>query len=264
MSSAPSSQSCFVIPAAGRGSRLGTGVPKILVPVTPQRTVWSLLRERIDGLADHIHVVVSPEGRAPFEAEAAADLSSDAVSVSVQPSPRGMGDAIFGARQQWEAYRHLFVLWGDQLGISTETLRRLAATQVAVEGATVTLPVAWSKRPYVQYQFNASGELARILQTREGDLCEPIGFCDVGLFGLSTAGLSEAWTDFERRGTVGKSTGETNFLPFLSFLSVERAWPVRRLTVASPEEARGLNTPEDLAYFRDQLSQQIASTEEAK
>ncbi len=247
-------RTCFVVPAAGRGSRLGIKLPKILAPVTPKRTVWSLLRERMDGLTDHIHVVVSPEGQKPFKAGAAADIRSGAVSVSVQPKPLGMGDAIFGAREHWQGYRDIFVLWGDQLGISSQTLKAVVAAQSASKRAALTLPVAWSVRPYVQYLFDTGVRLERILQSREGDVCDPAGFSDVGLFGLSTAGLPEAWAEFEGRAAPGKSTGEKNFLPFLSFLSVARGWPVQRLPVANPEEARGVNTPEDLAFFAEQLS----------
>jgi bifunctional UDP-N-acetylglucosamine pyrophosphorylase/glucosamine-1-phosphate N-acetyltransferase len=245
---------CFVVPAAGRGSRLGIDVPKILAPVGSKRTVWSLLRQRMGSLADHIHVVVSPEGKKPFEAAAANDIDSGAVSVSVQREPRGMGDAIFGARDHWQRYANLFVLWGDQLGISFHTLDAVVDAQSAVKRPTLTLPVTWAERPYVQYVFDTGVRLERILQSREGDRCEPSGYSDVGLFGLSTMGLAEAWTEFESRAALGKSTGEKNFLPFLSFLSVERDWPVQRLTVEDPGEARGLNTPEDLAFFAAQLS----------
>ncbi len=245
-----SPRSCFVVPAAGRGSRLGLSVPKILAPVTPGRTIWSILRDRMVGVADHVHVVLAPEGVEPFEAAAQGDLRDGTVSTSVQPVPRGMGDAIFGACEHWQGYPNVFVLWGDQLGISTGTLRQVASLQLEARRPTVTLPVVWREGPYVQYQFDErQTKLLRVLQTREGDRCDAAGFSDVGYFGLSTGGLAEAWRTFEALGGVGAQTGEANFLPFLAFLSVDRGWPVRTLIVEDPDEARGVNTPEDLAYF---------------
>jgi len=251
--SAPA-RSCFVVPAAGRGSRLGLSVPKLLAPLTPGRTIWSVLRGRMSGLADHIHVVLSPDGMPAFEAAAGGDLRDGAVSASVQPVPRGMGDAIFGAHEHWQGYENVFVLWGDQLGIAHATLRRVVAAQLEAKVPSLTLPVVWREAPYVQYRFDeARGTLASVLQTREGDGCDAAGFSDVGLFGLSTTGLAAAWEAFEERGSLGARTGEANFLPFLSFLSTTRGWPVRRVVVDDAGEARGVNTPEDLAYFRERL-----------
>jgi bifunctional UDP-N-acetylglucosamine pyrophosphorylase/glucosamine-1-phosphate N-acetyltransferase len=110
------------------------------------------------------------------------------------------------------------------------------------------------QNPYVQYVFDEPGRLVNVLQSREGDTCERIGFSDVGLFGLSVQGLMDAWLRWERSGILGGQTGEVNFLPLLSFLSKELAWPVHRLIVADATEARGVNTPEDLAFFRERLS----------
>ena len=53
---------CAVIPAAGRGTRLGANGPKILTPLTDTQTVWDILHGRLAPLVDHIHLVLSPEG----------------------------------------------------------------------------------------------------------------------------------------------------------------------------------------------------------
>src|SRR4029077_5900171 len=47
---------CAVIPAAGRGTRLGIDLPKLLVPVTEADTIWSVLKDKIKRYVDHIHV----------------------------------------------------------------------------------------------------------------------------------------------------------------------------------------------------------------
>jgi bifunctional UDP-N-acetylglucosamine pyrophosphorylase / glucosamine-1-phosphate N-acetyltransferase len=49
-------------------------------------------------------------------------------------------------------------------------------------------------------------------------------------------------------------TGELNFLPFLAFLSAERGWPVVPLPVRDPGERFGINTPDELAFFRARLA----------
>ncbi len=53
-------KTCAVIPAAGRGSRLGLDLPKLLVRLTDNETVWSVLKRKLRPYVDHIHVVLSP------------------------------------------------------------------------------------------------------------------------------------------------------------------------------------------------------------
>lgn len=235
---------CAVIPAAGRGSRLGSGVPKILVELADGVTVWHLLHERLRSRVDHIHVVVSPEGEPLFREVAAGEIESGAVSVSVQQEPTGMGGAIFGAVRHWEAYSTILVVWGDQAGLSARTVGKVLD---AHEG--LTIPLVPMPDPYVEYEL-ASSELVRVRQSREGDVCRPGGLSDVGVFCLSTDGLERAWEAYLADGSRGALTGEVNFLPFLPYLSQVHGRPVTVVPVTDPDEARGVNTPADLEFAR--------------
>ena len=125
---------CALIPAAGRGSRLGTAAPKILAPVTENETVWSILHAKLAPLVDHIHLVLSPDGAQAFPPLPAG------VSSSIQPQPVGMGDAIFGARAVWTEFDAILIVWGDQVFISTDTLRRAMDALISSEHQAV-LPV---------------------------------------------------------------------------------------------------------------------------
>lgn len=239
---------CAVIPAAGRGSRLGLDQPKLLASVTEQGTIWTLLRGRLEGLVDRIHVIVSPAGLEAFQR--ALDDGSDGVPVSIgiQPQPIGMGDAIFCGYPVWSRADILLVVWGDQIHVSKDTLQAGLTLHHQAEKCVV-LPLVALPDPYVEYRFDGMGRLVAVLQNREGDGCRPGGLCDVGVFILSTTGLGDEWSRFlqeDRRGTL---TGEINFLPFLVFLA-QRAWEVKPLGVADSLEARGINTPEDLDFFR--------------
>jgi bifunctional UDP-N-acetylglucosamine pyrophosphorylase / glucosamine-1-phosphate N-acetyltransferase len=241
---------CAIIPAAGRGSRLGGDRPKILVPLAPGYTIWDELRRKLAPVVDHIDVVLSPWGRPMFEAALAADPSGrDGLSLSIQPQPRGMGDAIFCAFQVWREAANILVIWGDQVHVSPQTLARCRDAHLAGGGPRVTLPVVPLDEPYVEYVFDAEDRLERVLQSREGDRCSRGGLGDVGVFLLSVPGLAEQWRDYVASVPAGAVTGELNFLPFLVFLS-HKGWAVTRVTVEDPIEARGINTPEDLAFFR--------------
>jgi len=233
---------CAVIPAAGRGSRLGSDAPKILAALTEQHTIWSILHAKLAPLVDHIHLVLSPDGSQAF-----GPLPPN-VSHSIQPVPLGMGDAIFGASTVWSRFDAVLIVWGDQVFVSTGTLQRaLAALSSPIRHGV--LPVTRMERPYVEYRFDGN-RLAKVLQTREGDQTTANGFSDVGTFLLGTAGLNEAWERYLVDAPRGSATGEINFLPFLPFLSVQ-GWTMTALEVADATEARGINTMEDLSFFQN-------------
>ena len=238
---------CAVIPAAGRGSRLGIAQPKILAPLNGRETVWSVLHAKLAPLVDHIHLVLSPEGARDFPP------LPPGVSQSIQAEPTGMGDAIFGARPSWKSFDAILIVWGDQVFVSQDTLRRVLAALISREHQAV-LPVTRMADPYVEYVFDGK-RLTKVLQSREGDQTAPNGFSDVGTFLLVTQGLAAAWNDYLSRdhssgAARGGQTGEINFLPFLPFLSA-RGWTFTPLEVGDPTEARGINTPEDLSFFRE-------------
>ena len=232
---------CALIPAAGRGTRLGSDTPKILTPLTAQETIWSILYAKLAPLVDHIHLVLSPDGAAAFP-----PLPAN-VSTSVQSTPTGMGDAIFCGYGAWSRYDAVLIVWGDQVFVSSDTISRALVAMGKMERHAV-LPITRMATPYVEYVFDGP-RLTRVLQSREGDATTPNGFSDVGTFLLGTPGLQPAWEDYLASAPRGSGTGEINFLPFLPFLSA-RGWSVTPLTVADATEARGINTQDDLAFFQ--------------
>lgn len=232
---------CAVIPAAGRGTRLGANGPKILTPLTDTQTVWDILHARLAPLVDHIHLVLSSEGAADFPA-----LPSN-VSQSIQPAPTGMGDAIFRGIEVWSGYDAVLIVWGDQVFVSEDTLSR-AIADLSDPRQHAVLPVTRMAIPYVEYVFD-SERLTQVLQSREGDATTPNGFSDVGTFLLGTEGLQAAWQGYLATAPHGSRTGDINFLPFLPFLS-RMGWHIQPLEVRDATEARGINTPDDLAFFR--------------
>jgi N-acetylglucosamine-1-phosphate uridyltransferase (contains nucleotidyltransferase and I-patch acetyltransferase domains) len=244
---------CALIPAAGQGTRLGLGIPKIILEIADGVTVWHLLHRRLRPWVERIHVVLSPAGLEPFRRVAGSGPEDPApeVSVSVQERPTGMGDAVFGAAPYWEGYDTVLVVWGDQAGLSEATVREVIRTHRQGTTPRITLPLVAMAEPYVEYEYDAaSASLLRVRQSREGDECRPGGLSDVGVFCLSTDGLMAAWQEYLTKAAPGAATGEVNFLPFLPYLSRERGWPVTVVPVTDQDEARGINTAEDLEFAR--------------
>src|SRR4051812_26416092 len=76
-----------VIPSAGRGSRLGLGIPKVLIPLRVDLTVWDVLKLRLKDVADHIIVVLSPDGIPLFRKAVNSDITDPIISLCVQTKP---------------------------------------------------------------------------------------------------------------------------------------------------------------------------------
>lgn len=239
---------CAVVPAAGRGTRLGIEQPKLLAPLGDGVTIWTVLRRKLLSVADHINVIVSPEGEPLVREAVEREGMAARVSLSLQPEPVGMGDAIFRGYPVWSRAATILIVWGDQVFVSAETLNKACALHSGV-ARTVVLPVVSLPLPYVEYLFTNDGRLVAVRQSREGDACAPNGYGDIGTFVLSVPDLHSAWIKYLGQAPPGTLTGETNFLPFLPYLS-SLGWTVKRLVTADPREARGVNTPDDLAFFK--------------
>lgn len=245
---------CAVIPAAGRGSRLGEDIPKILVPVVDNLTILDFLYEKLSPFVDRVHIVASPSGLPLVQEKIAARGSVEPpITVSVQQEPRGMGDAIFGAYEDWKGAENILIMWGDQLHVSEQTIAFSRKVHLESEPPTCTLPLVVKQDLYVEYVLTAEGGLGAILQSREGDVCNPSGHSDVGTFLLTVDGLYGLWEEYLESSQSGALTNEVNFLPFLVFLS-DKGWHYNHIPVEDPDENRGINTQEDLQFFRELYS----------
>jgi bifunctional UDP-N-acetylglucosamine pyrophosphorylase / glucosamine-1-phosphate N-acetyltransferase len=244
---------CALIPAAGRGTRLGLDIPKLLAPIGKDSTVWSILRGKLLDAVDRIHLVVAPQWAGQFDNLLKSDPQAERLSCSVQEEPRGMGDAIFGAAPHWADSKTLLIVWGDQVHISPSTIARTIVQHHGPATRNCTIPVVRLDRPYVQFCFNAEDQLIEIRETREGAVCDARGYSDVGTFALEVDGLQDAWRAYNLEGKAGALTGEINFLPFLPYLA-RNGWRIRRVVVEDKAEARGINSPEDLKYFQELYS----------
>jgi bifunctional UDP-N-acetylglucosamine pyrophosphorylase / glucosamine-1-phosphate N-acetyltransferase len=239
----------LVIPAAGRGSRLGAEIPKPLVRVGG-RTMLDRLADLYAPFVDHLAVIANPESRPALEAWA----RSRRATVAVQPAPTGMLDAILLAAPAIAAAQPdtIWVTWADQIGILPSTLDRLADGEGQRSAPALIVPTVRRRDPYIHFPRDREGRIAGLLQQREGDVMPAEGEADIGLFALTRETFERDLTAFARTAVTGAGTGERNFLPFIPWLAQRRT--VATIPASDPMEAVGINTPADLRTIEEWLA----------
>ena len=200
------------------------------------------LLDRYAGVIDTVVLVVDPVARPQITTH----LSGRGVTFAEQASPTGMLDAILCGRDAVVASApdRIWITWCDQVGISASTVETLARLDAESPDAAVILPTVVQTPPYIHFDRDDSGRLSGVRQRREGDDMPPTGISDAGLFSLSRHAFVDLLPEFARTATRGHLTAEVNFLPFIPWAAAHAS--VVTFTIP-PEEARGINTPEDLA-----------------
>lgn len=227
-----------LIPAAGRGTRLGYDLPKILYPILG-RPMLEHLVELLGGHCGEFVVVASPEGQS-----AIAGALARRGRVAVQREPVGMADAI-GAGLAEVRSQSVLIVWGDQVALRPETVAA-AVKRHEANGNAITVPTVKRANPYIHFGGGA------VLQAREGDAMPAEGESDAGLFLVETAALRALLAEpgienFAR----GAKTGEFNFLPLIPRMA--RYGKVELAAIVTEMESVGINTREEAARVEDWL-----------
>jgi bifunctional UDP-N-acetylglucosamine pyrophosphorylase/glucosamine-1-phosphate N-acetyltransferase len=241
----------LIVPAAGRGSRLGANVPKALVPVAGRPMLDHLIA--IHGsTVDRMVLVVAPAAYDAFAAFAAA--RNFPIDLTVQASPTGMLDAISAARPIVASRRpaRVVVTWCDQISITAATVERLEERARAADAAALVFPTLWVDHPYIHFDRDQSGAITGVRQRREGDLMPEHGEADMGLFDLALDAYLSDLPRFALETSASPRTGERNFLPFIPWLGSRRT--VETVAGRSPIEVVGVNTPDELAAVESHLT----------
>ncbi len=237
----------LVVPAAGRGTRLGSTLPKALAPVAGRPMIDYVL-SRGAAYCGSAVVIVHPSARVAMAAYlAGAPLP---VSLAEQASATGMLDAILMAQPFVAASDadRVWIAWCDQVLLSQATADGVAVREQAADRPDVVFPTVPQSPPYIHFVRDPRGRISSVRQRREGDEMPEIGESDAGFFSLSRTAFLEALPAYAADTPLGRGTGEKNFLPFLAW-----AGAVVTVPLADPVEARGINTPDDLAMAESVL-----------
>lgn len=231
-----------VIPAAGRGTRMGFDKPKILYPVAG-RPILEWLMELLLPFCETVALVVSPSGRSAVE-EKLRELAPGRCRTVVQEQPTGMGDAVAIGLEAVET-PHVAVVWGDQVALRSQSVEACLRIHQGWLAPRITCPTVLRSDPYIHFLRGPHGELCGVLQAREGDPMPSVGESDTGFFCFRTQDLRALLE--ERRASPearGRLTGEFNLLPLIP-LAARQQGAVLTPRLMEIEETVGVNSPED-------------------
>lgn len=235
-----------VIPAAGKGSRLKINKPKIMVKIG-SHLIIDILIQKLLGLVDKIIFVVNPKYKKLvynyLKKKYYNQISFDIIS---QNTPKGMSHAIFQTKAIWKKYDKILFMWGDQVGVTRETINKLI--RVKLYKKSFALPLVKKNKLYVEYCIKKS-KLKKILETREGDICSDNGYCDTGVFLFNNFNLTKFFLDFYKNQLLGKITKEKNFLQFMVYLS-KKNWSLKYFVTKKKLESIGINTKSEINFFK--------------
>jgi bifunctional UDP-N-acetylglucosamine pyrophosphorylase/glucosamine-1-phosphate N-acetyltransferase len=240
----------LVIPAAGRGTRLGWDGPKLLYPIGGQPMI-DYLFERYASLVDRVVLVVAPAAKELVRRH--LRLRGWDAECLTQTEPAGMLPAILCARPAVERYRprQIWITWCDQIAISAGTAQRLAREIDGDPAAALVFPTVRQQPPYIHFARDGDGRISQVLQRREGDRMPEVGESDAGLFALALETYRDRLTEYDRLAGAGGQTKERNFLPFIPWLAARAA--VRTFDLPDTREAIGVNSPDDVRALETYL-----------
>jgi bifunctional UDP-N-acetylglucosamine pyrophosphorylase/glucosamine-1-phosphate N-acetyltransferase len=231
-----------VILAAGLGTRMASGVSKVLHGVGGLPLIGHVAGS-VAGLgADRVVVVVGP-GMDAVVAAARAGLGGAAVVGVEQTDRKGTGHAVLMARAALAGCAGpVVVVYGDTPLITTETLRRLADGIRAGHAVMVAGMRPADPGPYGRLVLAGDGSLERIVEAKDASAAErAIGLCNAGAMALDGAAM---WALLDRL-SPDNAKGEYYLT---DAVALARAAGLRCGVIeAAAEEAVGVNARPELA-----------------
>lgn len=235
-----------IIPAAGAGSRLGYHLPKVLYPILGKPMIHWMV-ELLSPFCSRFVFVLSPTHQEEVEKALFQILPQGRFEIVLQETPTGMADAVLAGTKAVETPFSI-VAWGDQVTLSTETVRSCIELHESRQNSLLTLPTIIKSNPYIHFERNTEGRIVKVLQKRENEIHISTGESDCGLFLFDTHELINILNTAKKEGTSqGASTKEFNLLPLLPRFE-QGIGTLETLRIDREEETLGVNTQEEAEH----------------
>ena len=219
---------------------MGTALAKVLHPVGGEPMIRHVVTTARESGARPIVIVVGHQAR---DVQRAFSGDDGDVVFALQEEQLGTGHAAeVGLTALPSEAKHLYLLCGDAPLIRTATLKRLARLhEEAHAAATMLTAVAGEPHGYGR-ALREGAELIGVVEEADAtDAQKKILEINTGAYAFEAAFLRAALPRIRAENNQGEY-----YLPDVFPIARAERRVVQGLDLASPEEALGVNTPEDL------------------
>jgi bifunctional UDP-N-acetylglucosamine pyrophosphorylase/glucosamine-1-phosphate N-acetyltransferase len=245
-----------VVLAAGLGTRMRSGRPKVLHAVAGRPLVGHVLAAVAPLAPDRTVVIVGP-GMPEVADAARAAAPKLAVTPAVQRERLGTGHAVRQAERALSGFRgDVLILMGDAPLLRTETLRRLVAARHAGAGAAVAVLGMDLPEPgaYGRLITGAGDALERIVEARDASAAErAVTLCNAGVLAADSKMLFELLAKL-RPDNAKRELYLTDIVGLARAAGHRCTW-----TTAPAEELIAVNTRAELAAAEAALQARLRS-----
>ena len=245
-----------VILAAGKGTRMRSGLPKVLHPVGGMPMLGHVLKTA-QALNPKKIIVVIGHGADQVKAaiQALPDISKAApIDWVIQDPPQGTGHAVAQTLPKLDLQSAALVLYGDVPLIRSQTLRQLVDIAENNRGLAVLTAVLESPIGYGRIVRDARQHIQRIVEEKDADAVIR-SICEINTgFMAAPAEYLAAWVS-----AIDNRNAQNEFyLTDIIAKSVAEGKPVHALRSDHVEEILGVNSQEDRAQIERTYQRGIA------
>lgn len=231
----------LLILAAGRGTRMRNGLPKVLHKLAGQSLISHVVSLGSLSGAGQIVVVLSPD---------MDDVRSEVVgcrndaAIAIQPEALGTGNAVRAALPNLPNTGTIVVLFGDTPLITASTIAELKEAREATDAAIVVMAMApENPHGYGRLKLDDDGNLVAIVEHVQADERLRLeGLCNSGVMAIDAARCHELVEAIEPQVDNGEY-----YLTDIVGHAVARGWRCTAMKVAA-EEGHGINSQAQLAH----------------
>ena len=234
----------IVILAAGKGTRMGSDLPKVLVPLNGKPMIHYLLESVIAAEPELTPiVVVSPDNKKIISAA----LSGYQVNYAIQEQQLGTGHAVACARELVDAKaKNILVLYGDHPFLKTSSIKSfLALSPTALTIMPTVLPDfdGWHRNFYGWGRIvrNGAGEVEAIIELKDASE-EKKSITEVNP-GFMCFNKDWLFSNIDKLKDDNKA--HEFYLTDMVKIAFSEQFKVQTMTI-EPHEAMGINSPDEL------------------
>lgn len=240
----------ILILAGGKGKRMESELPKVLVPLKGKPMVKHLLES-----IEKSEVAGNPTIVVGYKKELVMENLGDKYDYAIQEEQLGTGHAVLSAEKNVADADHILVLYGDNPFMTSETIKKIVSEHLKfgnkITMATTTLPDfdGWRSFFYKNFSRIVRDEKGKILKSvefkdaneKEKEIMEvnPCYFC-----------FESKWLFKELKNLKNENAQKEYYLTDLVKFAINKGEKVESISI-DPSEALAANSKEELRLLED-------------